>query len=135
MKRVIVLCVFVVFFGLCYADEGCFPCYNRENPCPDCRYTIVSGMESYNFPLAGDVKVYATDSLKADLWVYVVEYGADLVVSWVDYEPYYCGQWRKVDKNEDFSVYFCSNPHNADIFIRFGDAVKEYPVGYFGFRL
>ncbi len=135
MKREVVILFCLLFSILSFSAEEWEPCIDRENPCPDCRYTIVSGMESYNFPLDGDVKVYATDSLKADLWVYVVEYGADLVVSWVDYEPYYCGQWRKVDKNEDFSVYFCSKRCDADIVVCFGDAVKEYPVGYFGFHL
>lgn len=102
------------------------PC---PNPVSNCEYTLNEGMVTRTFEVWGDVRV-TTNPYDADVWVYVVKGGggADLVVSWVN-DPHGCGQWHKVDKGEDFSVYFTDEERFASFTIRYGDAAKEYPAG------
>ena len=101
------------------------PC---PNPVSNCEYTLNEGMVTRTFEVWGDVRV-TTNPYDADVWVSVVKSGAaDMVVSWVD-KPRGCGQWHKVDKGEDFSVYFTNEERFASFTIRYGDAVKEYPPG------
>lgn len=129
MRRVFAILLCCLSFVSAWADErmcGTGPC---PNPVSGCVYTLDEGMVTRTFEVWGNVRV-TTNPYDADVWVYVVKGGggADLVVSWVD-NPHGCGQWHKVDKNEDFSVYFTDEERFASFTIRYGDAAKEYPTG------
>lgn len=121
--------LFSLSFVFVWADERMCATGPCPNPVSGCQYTINEGMVTRTFEVWGNVRV-TTNPYDADVWVYVVKGGggADLVVSWVD-NPHGCGQWHKVDKNEDFSVYFTDEERFASFTIRYGDAAKEYPAG------
>lgn len=130
MRRVFAILLFCLSFVLVWADEWdpCL-CADCPNPARGCMYTVHEGMVSRTFTLSGDVRV-TTNPYDADILVYVTTGGADLVVSWVGDQPTnVCGQWHRVEKNEDFSVCFVNNRCDASLVIRYGDAAKEYPAG------
>lgn len=124
MNRCLVI-LFLFVSSLSIAGDrmcGVGPC---PNPVANCVYTLDKGMVTETFEVWGDVRV-TTNPYDADVWVYVVKSsGADLVVSWVD-DPQGCGQWHKVDKDENFSVYFTNEEESASFTIRYGDAANEY---------
>lgn len=128
MRKYIFILFSLVSFNLFAEDWDPCICSDCPNPAKGCQYTIESGMTSRTFELWGNVRV-VSNPLEADITVYLVkDGGADLVVSWVDKEPDGCGQWRKVDSNENFTICFVNSRCDASFTIRYGNAVEEYPV-------
>ena len=129
MRKGLVIWCMVVLPMMVVADERMCATGPCPNPVAGCVYTLNEGMKTRSFEVWGNVRV-VSNPYEADVWVYVVKGGggADLVVSWVE-NPHGCGQWHKVEKNEDFSVYFTDEERFASFTIRYGDADKEYPAG------
>ena len=131
MRKGLVIWCMVVLPMMVVADDEWEPCLCADcpNPARGCMYTVHEGMVSRSFTLSGNVRV-TKNIYDADILVYVTEGGADLVVSWVGDQPTNaCGEWHRVEKNEDFSVCFVDNRCDASLVIRFGNAAKEYPPG------
>ena len=127
MRRILGILVCCLSFVSVWADDWDCLRADQPNPARGCKYTVDEGFVSRTFELWGDVRV--TDNpFETDITVYVSTFACDMVVTWVD-TPRGCGQWHRVDKNEDFSICFVNNRCDASLVIRYGDAAKEYPVG------
>lgn len=109
MKKYLLLLV-VLFPSICFAQA-----YHSKTK--GCEYTLNQGTRSITFSLWGNVKVVEGNAY-SDLDVRIAKEGeaADLEVVITD-KPNACGQWRIVDKGEDFTIKFVDK--YEDITIRF----------------
>lgn len=117
MKRLFIMFVFVALSELAVCG-----------PTSGCSFQVNYGSYTHEFELWGNVRIVEPDS-GADVQVYLAQPGemvADLVIRWVDQEPRICGEWHKVGKDEDFTVSFVSDWHNADLIVMYGNPADIY---------